>query len=342
MGDEYELLSHEEIEQLKREAERYKNNPFIKGGEDEKLYVSIVELNKSIKRMTAVFEDVKQQIIQEQETGKGPDAKMDVLLDQNRHIAQALVTFGEKLEDLTNKNKSLETEKEDKDDFVEEELTQKPTIPEQRNQAGIQQSNNQNEPNNTNFQNQNTQSPPQQNPINSTQQINEPNPFNQEINPDQFNQETDMDYKSWNYSKPNKPGVSQSTNYEQQINNNSVNQTNSFNPEFSQQGFQNQKSDQQNPNLFSQQQPQKQVNLRDAWAYQQDKGFGQFEPQTQENQKDQELNFPKPPSPNQEFQQETTLQQTPSTQNQDSNQMPNLKPITNDKPQPKRKKFGLF
>ena len=97
MDDEYELLSHDEVERLKREAERYKHNPFVKAGEDEKLYNSIVKLTDALNRMASVFENVKKEVLDDYENTGGPDEKLNSLLEQNRHIAEALVSLNEKL-----------------------------------------------------------------------------------------------------------------------------------------------------------------------------------------------------------------------------------------------------
>lgn len=118
MDEEYELLSHEEVERLKKEAERHKRNPFIKGHDDE-LYSLIVDLTKAINKLYLVFEDVKQKIIQEQVSGEGPDAKMNKLLEQNMQIARTLVNFGEKMDVLISLNsQKAQPSIEDKDQQI--------------------------------------------------------------------------------------------------------------------------------------------------------------------------------------------------------------------------------
>ncbi len=361
MNDEYELLSHEEIEQLKKEAERHKNNPFIKNNSDDKLYSAIVDLNKSINRMTSVFQDVKQQIIQEQETGQGPDAKMDVLLEQNKHIAQALVSFGDKLEDLQPKNEISEDEDE-LNEFNDAETNS-------NNANMFNDSNNNQSPQPpitptqpSNFQGQQ----PDLNASNSNFQSQQPNLNTQtqtnhapQQNDSATNKQTDLDYQTWNYSRTNKPGVSQSKA------NNDVPQQN---PAFQQQSFAqpnqfgtqqtNQGNNQQTNNLGQfpspEQAPQQnsqfpqppvpnqeqqgfnqsnQLDIQhdDPWSYQQDKGFGQF------------------PSPGQAPQQNQSFAQNPQNNTNQPNmgqpqnsQMPNLKPLPGEKPPEKKKRFGLF
>ena len=190
MDDEYELLSHDEIERLKKEAEKYKKNPFIKSGDDEKLYVSIIELTAALNKMASVFEDVKRQIAKEEERGEGPDAKLDKLLDQNKSIARALFSLGEKLDGLASGSEDVEDSNQESVDGQEDDFSN-------QNFAG--------EPVSPGF----GQQPPSQ-----QQSIQRPAPSQQ---PNNFSQEsfsnappTDMDYRSWNYGIHSKPGVSYS------------------------------------------------------------------------------------------------------------------------------------
>jgi hypothetical protein len=344
MDEEYELLSHDEIERLKKEAEKYKNNPFIKNGSEEKLYASIIEMTKSLNRLTAVFEDVKQQIILEQEHGEGPDAKLDKILDQNKHLAQALVNFGEKIEEMT-----IHQNEEENEILQPEEMNVQPeninfnsnpnnesnnntnfnANPDTNNKnnfntnTGVKNTNNfNNNPNANNFNNNtnvnnfndkpdmsNFNNNPLNNESRNQNQNNQPN-FNTTLpenfsNNTQQNNSLDIDYQAWNYSKPTKPGVSQSkpdTNFAQQ---------NPFQP-------QGQQSQQPQQNFNTTNQPN---NFQ-----------GRFN-----NPNNQELEFPQqgfnPNYPQPEF--------SPELNNQ-SNSMPDLKQVQEKPSEKKRRSFGLF
>lgn len=243
MDEDYELLSHTEVEQLKKELNRYKNNPLIKNNSEDKLYYAIKELTKTINKLSNVFEDVKTQILQEQEQGNGPDSKLDTLIDQNKQIAKALVNFGDKFENLVENLQEIEEE-----------------IPEIQNPI-----NNNNKNNNMNQYNPN---------INRNQLNNQQDQLNQntnnQINPETNNQNQEIDFRTWNYGNEVKPGVSKSEDgkmyqpifpqqqfqpdpYAQQQTNEDINQTQQFNQQYSNQETQNEQNTQNQPNNFQQQ-----------------------------------------------------------------------------------------
>ena len=334
MNEEYELLSHEEIERLKREAERYKNNPFIKNGTDDKLYTSIIDMTKAINRLSYVFEEVKQKIIQEQESGEGPDAKMDKILEQNKHIAQALVSFGEKLEEISQTQINDDVADidigEDNKNEIDDELEKTINNQEQINEPDIETPKPQ-PMTNTNQDAQNIQQPQQQSiPIQNEampqqQNMQQQNSFNQIQNENPL----EMDYQSWNYGKPNKPGVSQSK----------PPQTRGF-------GSFNQQQPQQQP-----QQPQQNTQRMSVFENEnQQQGFGSFnqqqQPQQPQNnfQNDQTTQFPQQQTEyggDFGFGPQALNNTQQNNQNQDQN-MPNLKPLNQEAPKKKKRTFGLF
>jgi len=165
MDDEYELLSREQIEQLKKDAENYKNDSFTKKQSEDKLFSAIIDLTKTMNKVISIFEDVKIQLIKEQEQGEGPDAKLEELMQQNKYIAKALVLLDEKLGELQNNQPIKETT----NDYLEKTKWENSqfTMPnEQQQKQDFLQNNNQ--------------------------------------------QTQGLDYQTWNYTNPNKPGVSQS------------------------------------------------------------------------------------------------------------------------------------
>lgn len=95
---EYELVAHDEVDRLKREVERLKTNPFVQNSSEERLYESISRLNDSVNKLYALFENVNKQLMKEYQNGNSPEEKIDKILDQNRSIAEALVTIGSKID----------------------------------------------------------------------------------------------------------------------------------------------------------------------------------------------------------------------------------------------------
>jgi hypothetical protein len=97
---EYELVSHDEVGRLKGEIERLKSNPFIQNSSEERLYDAISHLNDSVGRLYTLFESINKQLMKEYQNGNSPEEKIDKLLDQNKSIAEALVSFGSKLDSM--------------------------------------------------------------------------------------------------------------------------------------------------------------------------------------------------------------------------------------------------
>ncbi|MGV8162378.1 MAG: hypothetical protein ACP5N2_03555 [Candidatus Nanoarchaeia archaeon] len=96
--DAYELISHDEVEKLKKEIERLKSNPFIQNSSDDKLYESVRGLNESVNKLYSLFENINRQLMKEYQSGESPEEKIDMILEQNKSIAEALVAFGSRIE----------------------------------------------------------------------------------------------------------------------------------------------------------------------------------------------------------------------------------------------------
>lgn len=370
MEDEYELLSHEEIDRLKKEAERYKNNPFIKNGADDKLYNSIMDMTKSINRLSAVFEDVKKQILNEQESGDGPDAKMDKILEQNKHMAQALLAFGEKLEELSKKHEDEQSnyfetddanqdEEQDNNSIYSQDAAQTttafqqpltpPITPQQQMQSSFEpQSLRQAPQQSQQFNQQSTQFQPQQNF--QSQQSNQQNTLNQQNNQfqspfprqqtamqqnnqsqqNQVQQPTtnqndtfDLDYQMWNYNKPTKPGVSQSSpslNFEK--NNNFDNNMNISNGDVNNgaANFDNAKFN-----------GDTNTNFDEGFPRESQPGFTSFLSPNQSDVQNNNFNF----NSDNKFQQGFTNSNA-------QNNLSELKPLNENTTRKKKRSFGLF
>ncbi|MFA6072641.1 MAG: hypothetical protein WC758_00830 [Candidatus Woesearchaeota archaeon] len=110
--EEYELVSREEVDRLKKEIEHLKSNPFVKNSTDENLYSSIKNLTDSVSKLYLLFENINKQLAKEYQSGISPEEKIDRILDQNKSIAEALVAFGSKLEALHESNQEVASNQE--------------------------------------------------------------------------------------------------------------------------------------------------------------------------------------------------------------------------------------
>ncbi len=96
--EEYELLPHKEIMQLKEELHKMKS---FEVEPTRKLTVNLVELNAKIDRLIAIFEEANKQIITEeggltfQEKMKPLLEKMNKILEQNSEIAEGIVAVAD-------------------------------------------------------------------------------------------------------------------------------------------------------------------------------------------------------------------------------------------------------
>ncbi|MEM4755660.1 MAG: hypothetical protein QW594_00850 [Candidatus Woesearchaeota archaeon] len=98
--DDYQIIPKHEIEELKKEIERIKRNPLEHTPQD--LLSGIIALNQSINQLLDVFKEAAKLLKEEQQQQKQEPASKDlfakiaVLEEQNKSIAAALVSFGEK------------------------------------------------------------------------------------------------------------------------------------------------------------------------------------------------------------------------------------------------------
>ncbi|MBD3361888.1 hypothetical protein GF358_03805 [Candidatus Woesearchaeota archaeon] len=101
-SEEYELLPHKEIEELKEELARLKEFEITP---TKKLRVSLVELNSKLDKLLDIFEDAMRQVQIEEggmtfhEKMKPIVDKMNKILDQNAQIAEGIVTLADMLKE---------------------------------------------------------------------------------------------------------------------------------------------------------------------------------------------------------------------------------------------------
>ena len=347
MDDEYEILSNGKLEKLKKDAEDHKSNPFIKHSGDENFHNSIIELTKALNKMAGVFNDVKQKMIHEQQSGEGPDAKLEKLLNQNKSIAQALVSFGEKLDNLSADSLSSNELTEVEEDVEEPKLPDQ--VEESENLTNVA----------PDVPSSSAESSDIPNFNESVQESSNKN-FSNEAPPS--NSSAEMDFQSWNYGAHSKPGVSHSA-----YNNNVVRQSGA-NTSSKHEGFNNSRRQEINRQFSQPQQGfenpdsvnrQAQQGVNSVQANQQSSQHQSFEDLSQPNfdssaPQDSQFSqgFSNQNSSNEDFFQrgfdesiqnkKFDIEKKPEyAQSLKSDGVPELKPIEN-KPLRKKKRFGLF
>lgn len=102
-SEEYELLPHKEIEELKEELAKLKEFEITP---TKKLRVSLVELNSKLDKLLDIFEDAMRQVQIEEggmtfhEKMKPIADKMNKILDQNAQIAEGIVTMADMIKEM--------------------------------------------------------------------------------------------------------------------------------------------------------------------------------------------------------------------------------------------------
>lgn len=102
-GEDYELMPHQEIEELKEELAKLKEFEIMP---TKKLRISLVELNSKIDKLLDIFEEANRQI-QIEEGGMTFNEKMKPLIDkmhkileQNSQIAEGIVTMADMVKEM--------------------------------------------------------------------------------------------------------------------------------------------------------------------------------------------------------------------------------------------------
>ena len=109
-NDEYALISEKEIEKLKKEVEDLKQNPIGKTKQGKDLLDNIKELNENIRLLVDTFEEagkefkneVKSKVVEDQITPV--NNKVELLVEQNKKIANALVSLAEMVKEIQTKD----------------------------------------------------------------------------------------------------------------------------------------------------------------------------------------------------------------------------------------------
>ncbi|NQV08425.1 hypothetical protein HQ529_01080 [Candidatus Woesearchaeota archaeon] len=96
-AEEWELTPHHRVEELKKEVDKLKKNPFGDSGSGENVLQAIERLDHSIHELMQIFkmaqEDMSSRENVEDPKYKELSEKIDRLADENRKIAQGIVSL---------------------------------------------------------------------------------------------------------------------------------------------------------------------------------------------------------------------------------------------------------
>src|ERR1041385_8985686 len=107
--DEYELLPHREIEDLKAELAKLKE---FEIAPSKKLHVSLLELNTKLDKVITIFEDASHDLRVEEgglsfaEKMKPLLEKMNKILEQNSEIAQGILALADMVKEVKESHES--------------------------------------------------------------------------------------------------------------------------------------------------------------------------------------------------------------------------------------------
>lgn len=102
-SDEYELLPHREIQELKEELSKLKEYEIAPS---KRLHVSLLELNTKLDKLITIFEDATHEMRVEEgglgfvEKMKPLLEKMNKILDQNSEIASGILTLADMVKEM--------------------------------------------------------------------------------------------------------------------------------------------------------------------------------------------------------------------------------------------------
>lgn len=88
--DDYELLPHEELENLRKEVERLKKSPFPNSKQNKTLLDSMTDLTLSINKLIKIFEGAQDEVLRDY-TESNPTKLLKEISAQNAKIAEGIV-----------------------------------------------------------------------------------------------------------------------------------------------------------------------------------------------------------------------------------------------------------
>ena len=99
MTDEYELMPADELDELRKEVDILKSNPFGDSKHGKSLLTAVEQLTVAVNRLNKIFSDAEVEILNENEKVKSVDEHLHELQDENRKIATGIVTVAQMLKE---------------------------------------------------------------------------------------------------------------------------------------------------------------------------------------------------------------------------------------------------
>lgn len=100
--EHYDLVSHDQLESLKERVEHVEKNPIGETPQGKELLTEIKDLKEAINGLVDIFKDAAEQMVAEEKEASVLSKrltplvdKMDTLIDQNKKIAQGLVSVAD-------------------------------------------------------------------------------------------------------------------------------------------------------------------------------------------------------------------------------------------------------
>lgn len=104
MADDYEILPHGELEQMRGDIKQIKENPFGQTETGQTMLDAMNNLSTSINRLLSVLESANDEIVRDYEENKTSD-RMDMIIEQNTKLAEGMVALGELVKNIQQEQK---------------------------------------------------------------------------------------------------------------------------------------------------------------------------------------------------------------------------------------------
>ncbi len=106
MDDEYDLVPHKEIQELKEELQKLREFP---AGPAARLQISLTEVSQKLDKITRIFEEALHDVQSEgglsvQERLKPISSKIDTLMEQQQEIAKGMIELADIMTSLKQQN----------------------------------------------------------------------------------------------------------------------------------------------------------------------------------------------------------------------------------------------
>jgi len=108
MADDYEILPHGELEQMRGDIKQIKENPFGQTETGQTMLDAMNNLSTSINKLLSVLESANDEIVRDYEENKTSD-RMDMVIEQNTKLAEGMVALGKLVKNLQEEQKRTGT-----------------------------------------------------------------------------------------------------------------------------------------------------------------------------------------------------------------------------------------